>query len=578
MNHLSVYNAWLSDERLSDEGKQELLAIKSEESEILYRFGASLKFGTAGMRGFIGMGTNMMNVYTVKRATKGLSDYVASLGDEAVQRGVVISYDTRRKSREFAYASAGVLLANGIKVYLCKNPRPVPMLSFAVRKLHCISGIMITASHNPKEYNGYKVYGEDGAQMSPEATDVVVSYISKIDDYLSVKGACLPLDCSDKDLTDKGITLLARDFEEDYYQEIVKLGLSKDAVESEGANVKLVYTPVHGTGYEPVTTVLKMMGINARIVEEQTAPDSEFSTVKIPNPEYKETLSMGIALADKINADVVFGTDPDCDRLGVALRNNQGEFVALSGNQAGVLMLNYVLTRLKEEGKLKKDSFAVKSFVSTGLAKSVADGFGVEIKETPVGFKFIGEKIKQAEDSGVGDFIFGFEESCGYLRGTHARDKDAVVASMLFAELVCYYAYKKISVFDVLEGIYQKYGYCVDKTVSTAFTGLNAMDEMNGAVDGMRKKTVDYIGDEKVLAVRDYLSGERKVDGKVEKLEYSDLNCLYYELSNGGFVCLRPSGTEPKLKVYYSVSAKTLALANEKFAKVSASFEEIFKS
>lgn len=578
MEHLLKYNEWLNSENMSFEGKEELKSLQTDEEQILYRFGAELKFGTAGMRGFIGMGTNMMNVYTVKRATKGLSDYILSLGEREKESGVAISYDTRRKSKEFAYASAGVLAKNGVKVYLYKKPRPVPMLSFAVRKLGCIAGIMITASHNPKEYNGYKVYGADGAQMSPEATKIVVGYMSEITDYLSVASVNFSETDDERYFNDNGVTLIDENFEKSYYDEIVKLGLSKDAVKSEGGNIKLVYTPVHGTGYEPVTTVFKMMGINARVVENQCMPDTEFSTVEVPNPECKETLSLGIALANEIGADVVFGTDPDCDRLGVALRDKAGDFAALSGNQVGVLLLNYILTRLNEDGKLKKDSFAVKSFVSTGLAKSVADSFGVEIKETPVGFKFIGEKIKQAEESGVGDFIFGFEESCGYLRGTHARDKDAVVASMLFAELVCYYAYKKISVFDVLDSIYKKYGYFVDKTVRIAFGGLNAMDEMNSAVQKMRNKKVDFIGNEKVLAVRDYLTGERKSDGKIEKLEYSDLNCLYYELSGDGFVCLRPSGTEPKLKIYYSVKADTLDLANEKFTEVSTSFKTLFNS
>ncbi len=574
MDYLALYNSWLNDSRLSEEGRKELTSLNGNDSEILYRFGGELQFGTAGMRGFIGMGTNMMNVYTVKRATQGLANYILQLGIEAVNMGVVISYDTRRKSREFALSCAGVLTKNGIKVYVYKKARPVPMLSFAVRKLGCIAGIMITASHNPKEYNGYKVYGEDGAQMSPEATEVVVNYISKITDYLSVEGA--DYFNNESLLSVDGVTMLDGEFEQDYYDQIIKLSLSPKAVESEGANIKLVYTPVHGTGYEPVTTVLKMMGINAQIVEEQTQPDTEFSTVEVPNPEYKETLSMGINLANKVNADVVFGTDPDCDRLGVALRNKDGEFVALSGNQVGVLLLNYVLTRLKEDGKLKKDSFAVKSFVSTGLAKCVADGFGVELKETPVGFKFIGEKIKEAEESGVGDYIFGFEESCGYLRGTHARDKDAVVASMLFAELVCYYDSIKVSVIDVLEQIYQTYGYFMDKTVSIGFKGLNAMAEMNKAVEEVRQKTIDYIGSEKVLAVRDYLVGTRTVDGKVEKMEYSNLNCLYYEIANGGFVCLRPSGTEPKLKIYYSVCAKTREKATEKFEEVKTAFDKIF--
>ncbi len=578
MDYLTTYNAWLNDERLDADSKAELLSIKDNDSEIMYRFGASLKFGTAGMRGFIGVGTNMMNVYTVKRATSGLSKYICGLGEDAVKRGVAISYDTRRKSREFALAAAGVLIDNGIKVYLYKNPRPVPMLSFAVRKLGCISGIMITASHNPKEYNGYKVYGEDGAQMSPEATKVVVSYIDEIDDYLLVNGKKVETDSDVEALNSCGVHLLEHDFEELYYAEIVKLGLSPAAVKNQGKDIKLVYTPVHGTGYEPVMTVLSRMGIKANVVSAQVNPDTEFSTVEVPNPEYRETLSMGIDLANEIGADVVFGTDPDCDRLGVALRNNQNDFVALSGNQVGVLMLNYVLTRLKEDGNLRKDSFAVKSFVSTGLAKAVADDFNVEIKETPVGFKFIGEKIKQAEESGIGDFVFGFEESCGYLRGTHARDKDAVVASMLFAELVCYYNEKGVSVFEVLENIYQKYGYFLDKTISIAFKGLTAMDEMNAAVDRIRNTDITRIGTENVVAMRDYLTGERVSFGRTEKLEYSNLNCIYFELESGGFVCLRPSGTEPKLKIYYSVKGDSKDTAEQKFDRVSNAFAALMKN
>lgn len=576
MDYLSIYKTWLNEKSLTDTERQELLSISDNDNEILYRFGATLKFGTAGMRGFIGMGINMMNVYTVKRATLGLSKYVTSLGDKAKNQGVAISYDTRRMSKEFALAACGVLVSNGIKVYLYKNARPVPMLSYAVRKLGCISGIMITASHNPKEYNGYKVYGDDGAQMSPEATEKVVSFINEITDYFAVDCVNFSVNEDDKQFENYDVTLLSNDFEASYYDEIVKLGLSPESVKKIGANIKLVYTPVHGTGYVPVTTVLGRMGINATVVKEQTEPDTEFSTVEVPNPEYKETLSMGIDLANEINADVVFGTDPDCDRLGVALRNEKGEFVALSGNQVGVLMLNYVLSRLKEDGKLRKDSFAVKSFVSTGLAKCVADDFGVEIKETPVGFKFIGEKIKQAEESGIGDFVFGFEESCGYLRGTHARDKDAVVASMLFAELVCYYEDKNVSVFDVLENIYKKYGYFVDKTVSIGFKGLTAMDEMNAKVNAVREKSIDYIGSEKVVAVRDYLYGTKTTENGVEKLEYDNLNCIYFEFENGGFVCLRPSGTEPKLKIYYSVKETTLKKAEEKFNEVSTAFNTSF--
>ena len=575
MDYKTLYRSWLDNKKLSKEGKQELQSICDDEKAIEYRFGAELKFGTAGMRGLIGMGTNMINVYTVMRATKGLAEYVKSLGARAMEKGVVISYDTRRKSEEFACAAAGVLIKNGIKTYIYENGRPVPMLSFAVRKLECSAGIMITASHNPKEYNGYKVYGPDGAQMSPEATKVVVEHISKIDDYFSVEYVSIK---SAKQAGAKGAVVIGEKFECDYYKERYKLCLSKDAVKAEGKNIKLVYTPVHGTGYVPVTTVLKHLGINATVVEEQTAPDTEFSTVAVPNPEYKETLSMAIALANKIHADVVFGTDPDSDRLGVALRNDQGEFEALTGNQVGVLLLNYILTRLKEERLLTSDCFVVKSFVSTNLAKPICDDFGVKLMDVPVGFKFIGEKIKLSEESGIGQFLFGFEESCGYLRGTHARDKDAVVASMLFAELVCYYKYINVSVFDVLSGIYKRYGYCVDKTESIAFTGLTAMDEMNKAVASVAERNLTTIGTCAVAAVRNYETGERVDEfGAKTKLEFSNLNCLYFELKRGGFVCLRPSGTEPKLKIYYSVSGDSKDQCLEVISELSEAISKILK-
>ena len=323
---------------------------------------------------------------------------------------------------------------------------------------------------------------------------------------------------------------------------------------------------------------MKHLGIKVTVVEAQTKPDTEFSTVAVPNPEYKETLAMGIALANEIKADVVFGTDPDCDRLGVALRNDKGEFEPLTGNQVGVLLLNYVLTRMKEDGKLTDDCFAVKSFVSTNLAKAVCDSFGVELKDVPVGFKFIGEKIKLAEQSGKGTFVFGFEESCGYLRGTHARDKDAVVASMLFAELVCYYKSINVSVFDVMNGIYKKYGYCIDKTESIGFSGLTAMDDMNNAVAGVSAKNLTSIGSYGVNAIRNYETGERIAkDGGKEKLEFDHLNCLYFELEQGGFVCLRPSGTEPKLKIYYSVNGTSKEDCNNTINELSAEFAKILK-
>jgi len=574
MDYKVNYDNWLSSPFLCAEGVKELNAIKSNEQEIEYSFGAELEFGTAGMRGIIGYGTNKMNIYTVRRATQGLAEYIKSLGSAEMKKGVAISYDTRNKSELFARTAAGVLLKNDIRVYIYGEPRPVPMLSYAVRKLGTVAGIMITASHNPKEYNGYKVYGEDGAQMSPEVTDEVVKYISSITDYFSV------FENEIKDIKSKSnpidLIVIGKKLEKSYYKELIKLSLSRKAVKKVGKNIKIVYTPVHGTGYVPVTTVLKKLGIRAAVVEEQAKPDINFSTVEVPNPEFKETLSMGISLANKIKADVVFGTDPDCDRLGVAIRNDKGEFIGLSGNQTGILLLDYILLRLKEENNLPENGVVIKSFVSTGMAKLIADNYGVELIETPVGFKFIGEKIKQYEQDHSKTFIFGFEESCGYLRGTHSRDKDAVVASMLFAEMVCYYTSLGITIYGRLTELYNKYGYVLDATDSIKFSGLRAMDEMNALVSKMREKKIDKIGIYNVSAVRDYIKGIKKFANNDEKtLDISGVNCVYYELENGGFVCLRPSGTEPKLKIYYSIKAKDQAHAISALAEMKTEFGKI---
>ncbi|MBQ7369703.1 MAG: phospho-sugar mutase [Clostridia bacterium] len=568
MDYQKNYETWLNDQRLSKEGREELLKIATDEKEKEFRFGGELEFGTAGMRGIIGYGMNMMNAHTVMRATQGLSEFILTLGEKAKEQGVVISYDTRRKSEEFAKVSAAVLAKNGIKAYLFDDVHPVPMLSYAVRYLGTIAGIMITASHNPKEYNGYKVYGSDGAQMSPEDTEKVVEYINKIDDYLAPQG----------DENSPLIVSVPKKLDEDYIEELSKLCLSKESVQKCGKDLKLVYTPVHGSGYVPVMNVLKKLGINVTVVEEQTAKDTEFSTVKVPNPEFKETLSMGIDLANKISADVVFGTDPDSDRLGVALKNDSGEFVALSGNQVGILLLDYILTRLQEDGAMPKNAAVVKSFVSTGMAKAICDDFGVTLYETPVGFKFIGEKIKQWERDGKHTYVFGFEESCGYLRGTHARDKDAVVASMLCAEMVCYYTSIGKTVYGRLQEIYAKYGFVLDKTESVQYSGLNAMKEMNGVVDGLKGLKVESLAGLNVLAVRDYSSAKRILaNGDTETLDIPKCNCVYYELEGGSFICVRPSGTEPKLKIYYSLRMKDEKTANEKLLEMKSATTELLE-
>ena len=570
MDYKVNYENWLSSEYLCSEGLTELKSIADNDEAIKDAFGAELEFGTAGMRGVIGYGTNRMNIYTVRRATKGLADFIKANGKAAMQRGVAISYDTRNKSELFARVAAGVLLYNDIKVYVYPEPRPVPMLSYAVRNLNAFAGIMITASHNPKEYNGYKVYGEDGAQMSPENTAEVVKYISENNDYLSIKEKSIESIKSKNNPSQ--LVVIGKSFEKRYYEELVRLALSRKAVKKYGKKLKIVYTPIHGSGYVPVTTILKKIGIKPVLVESQVNPDPNFSTVEVPNPEFKETLSQGIALANKVKADVVFGTDPDCDRLGVAIRNNEGEFEALTGNQTGILLLDYILLRLKAESKLPKNGIVVKSFVSTDMAKSICDNYGVELVETPVGFKFIGEKIKECEEGGEKEFIFGFEESCGYLRGTHARDKDAVVASMLFAEMTCFYQYIGKSVYGRLCEIYEKYGYALDETDSIKYSGLDAMAKMNACVQKMRDAEVENVGIYTVSATRDYLSGKRKSADGETTMDIKGVNCVYYELLSGGFICLRPSGTEPKLKIYYSVRSKDKAHAESQLAELKKEF------
>ncbi|MBR5439861.1 MAG: phospho-sugar mutase [Clostridia bacterium] len=573
MDYKIEYNNWICNPLLNAEGYEELSAIKDDEQELKYRFSKELEFGTAGMRGLIGYGKNMMNIYTVKRATKGLAEYIESLGYKAMENGVVISYDTRKNSDVFAKACAGVLIKNGIQVRLFKEPSPVPMLSYAIRYYGATAGIMITASHNPKEYNGYKVYGQDGAQMSPEATAKVVEYISQIEDWFNID--TVPISTLKNQ---KYLKIIAGAFLKKYVKTISKLSLSKKAVRKQGRKIKVVYTPLHGTGYAPVMAVLKKLGISCSLVESQANKDFNFSTVEVPNPENKEALNLGIELANKINANLVFGTDPDCDRLGVVIRNDSGDFVSLTGNQVGILLTDYVLRRLQEERKLKQNGVVVKSFVSTDMAKLLCDNYGVKIMDVPVGFKYIGEKIANFEKSKTNTFLFGFEESCGYLRGTHSRDKDAVVASMLFAEMACYYDYLGVSIYSVLNDLYEKYGYVLDKTFSINYSGVTAMEQMEGAVGKLRGVKIEDIGGYKVIATRDYLIGKRvAASGAESDLEYSNVNCLYYELEVGGFVCVRPSGTEPKVKIYYSVKGKDYNLASKALEILSTNFNKLLK-
>ncbi len=561
--YLDNFNEWLA--KVSEEQKSELLSVKDDDKEIRERFTLPLAFGTAGMRGTISMGISNMNEYTVARATKGLADYINSLGANEAERGVVISYDTRRMSFEFALTAARVLGANGVKVSLFENVRPVPMCSYAVRQLGCIAGIMITASHNPKEYNGYKVYGEDGAQMSPEATAEVVKFIDATPYFDIAKESVVTENHKDIEGKDgyrlgNHITVIGKSLDDKYYVEISKLSLSEEAVKKVGKDIKIVYSPIHGSGYVPVTTMLAKMGISVSVVEEQKYPDTEFSTVAMPNPEQPDALKMGIELADKLGSDIVIGTDPDCDRMGVAIRDGKGEFMLLNGNQIGAMLMDYILMRHKEEGTLPANGAVVKTIVTTRLADKIAKSYGVSVYDVLTGFKFIGEKIKEWESSKEHTFMFGYEESYGYLSGTHARDKDAVVASMLFAEMACYYAYKNISLYAKLNELFDKFGYFVETSKSIAFKGLDGMEKMASIMEMFREEDMLVVGGVDMKSKADLKNGTVCYfeDGRIEMSDLPETNVIKYEFGDDEWLCIRPSGTEPKLKVYVSTKAESI--------------------
>lgn len=564
MDYLERYENWLSEEELTAAERERLASMTEEEKK--ESFWAPLEFGTAGMRGIIDLGVNRMNRFTVGRATKGLADYISSLGEEAKKRGVVIACDTRRFSKDFAVLTAKVLAANGVQAYLFEDVRPVPMCSFAVRELGAEAGVMITASHNPKVYNGYKVYGSDGAQMSPESTDKVVEFIDKTP-YFGIKQVAADFTPdSVKGLDDVCVAdcvkVIGASLDAKYFAAVEKLGLSPEAVKKFGSSVKIVYTPVHGTGYMPVTTVLAHMGISVSVVPEQAVPDSEFSTVRVPNPEEADTLAMGVKLADEIGSDVVIGTDPDADRMGVAIRDDKGKFVLLNGNKIGALMTEYILRRRKESGTLPSNGAIVKTIVTTELARKIADSYGVTTFDVLTGFKFIGEKIKEWETSGEYTYLFGFEESYGSLAGTHARDKDAVAAAMIFAEMICYYESVGTSLWNVLQELYAKFGFYEEKSVSVAFGGVDGMEKMKSIMAALRKTQFDVIDGTRVEAVSDLAAGvKRYVDGREESTGLPLTNALKIHLAGGDWICARPSGTEPKLKFYAAASAPCAACA-----------------
>lgn len=545
------YAQWLKDFASDPETVAELESIRGNDAEIEDRFYTELSFGTAGMRGVLGAGTNRMNRYNVRRATKGLAAYLHTQPG-AAERGVVIAYDSRRCSDLFARETAQVLCQEGVKAYLFDALRPVPILSYAVRHLGAAAGVVITASHNPPQYNGYKVYGEDGAQLGPEAAAGVTSFI-RATPYT----ACVLMDMEEAKA--KGLLHIIgnKEVDDDYIAQVKTLCVNPEMLAREGGSLSIVYTPLHGSGNVPVRRILKEVGItHVSVVKEQELPDPNFSTLKVPNPEDPAAFTLAMKLADEVGADVIFGTDPDCDRLGVAVRDKEGKFQLLTGNQIGCVLLHYILSSRKAQGTLPANGAAVKSIVSTSLANRICEDYGVEMFETLTGFKFIGEKIQQFQDTGSHTFLFGFEESYGFLSSTFVRDKDGVNASLLIAELAASCKAQGITLYDRLQEIFARYGTFVEKVVSTTLPGKDGVARMQQIMKDLRAEAPKEIGGLKVTAVRDYLRGVRVENGVETPTGLPTSDVLYFELEGGNWVCVRPSGTEPKIKLYVNTNHK----------------------
>ena len=573
MSYRDTYEAWLRT--LTDDAAtmEELHAIAGNEKEIEDRFYRDLSFGTAGMRGVLGAGINRMNVYTVRRATQGLADY---LNAHTKNPSVVIAYDSRRFSPEFAMETALVLAANGIHAKLFDALRPVALLSFGVRYLKADAGVVITASHNPPQYNGYKVYGPDGAQIGPETADEVTAAI----DSLSITQA---KHMDEATATATGLLSIIgdADVDDEYIRRVKTLSINPDVVREEGKTLKIVYTPLHGSGNVPVRRILKEIGITSvSVVKAQEMPDPNFSTIKVPNPEDPNAFTLAIELANEVGAEVCFATDPDCDRLGVAVREKSGDFKLLTGNQIGCLMMYYILSSKKANGTLPTNGAVVKSIVSTQLAKPICDAHGVALFDTLTGFKFIGEMIQQFEDTGSHTFLFGFEESYGYLSSTFVRDKDGVNASLLIAEAAAFYKAQGKTLADVMNEIFATYGYYLEHVESTTMPGVDGLKLMADAMARIRREPPKEIGGIKVVQVLDVLAGTRTdvMTGAVETLAYPQSDVLYFAMEGGHFVCVRPSGTEPKIKLYVNVNDRVQAKAEALLTELTQAAAGLLKA
>ena len=561
MDYKAIYESWLENPYFDEDTKAELRAIADDENEIKERFYMDLEFGTAGLRGVIGAGTNRMNIYVVRKTTQGLANYIASVDGQS--KGVAIAYDSRRMSPEFAQEAALCLAANGIKAYIFESLRPTPELSYAVRKLGCIAGINITASHNPPEYNGYKVYWEDGAQITPPHDSGIMGEVKSISDWNTVK-------TMDKAEAEKAglFQVIGKEVDDAYMAELKKQVIHMDAIEKEGKNLKIVYTPLHGTGNIPARRILKELGFeNVYVVKEQELPDGDFPTVSYPNPEAAEAFELGLKLAKEVDADLVLATDPDADRLGVRVKDKNGEYHDLTGNMSGCLLANYELSQRKAvNGSLPEDGALIKTIVTTNLADAIAKGYGVNLIEVLTGFKFIGQQILGFENSGKGSYLFGFEESYGCLIGTYARDKDAIVATMALCEAASYYKTQGKTLWDAMIEMYEQFGYYKDAIQSVTMKGIEGLQKIQEIMNSLRQNPPTEFAGHKVTAVRDYKADTITdvATGAVKPTGLPNSNVLYYELTEDAWVCVRPSGTEPKVKFYYGVKGTSLADADEK--------------
>lgn len=572
MDYMEKYRQWLEDDYFDKDTKKELRALQ-DEKEIEDRFYKDLEFGTAGLRGIIGAGSNRMNIYTVTKATQGLANYIIKQGQRRGAQGVVIAYDSRNQSPEFAKAAALVLNANGIITYLFTELQPVPILSFAVRYLDCTAGIMITASHNPPEYNGYKVYWDDGAQVVPPHDTGIIQEVNQIESYRQIK----------KVSEDEAGSLHRKIGEEilrEYIQEILKQSVHPELVRKMTKNVNIVYTPLHGTGNKPVRRVLKELGFqNVWIVPQQELPDPQFPTVAVPNPEDPKAFTLAYPIAKGKKADVIIGTDPDADRMGIAVPNLKGEYITLTGNVIGVLLTEYLLSQKEKNNTLPSNGVIIKTIVSTEMVRAIADEYGMEVFEVLTGFKYIGEKIKEFEKDKSNSFIFGFEESYGYLAGTHARDKDAVVASMLISELTAHYRSEGMTLWEGLQALYKKYGYYMEKTVSITLKGKSGLERIQRIMKSLRMDPPKTFHSSKVKIYRDYQEGKIIDEYHDEpcSTELPQSNVLYYTLEDQSWICIRPSGTEPKIKFYVGVKGETEEDAKERLKLLSESVGETIK-